>query len=81
MGKHRNIKRLEAMKKRRREKGNRGSLDVSPQRTHSQPAKKGWLDVSSQRTNNELIQKVHTLCQLLRWRFAFRESVANLRRK
>ena len=36
MGKHRNIKRLEARKKRRREKGNRDSLDVSAQRTNNE---------------------------------------------
>ena len=36
MGKYRNIKRLEARKKRRREKGNRDSLDVSSQRTDSE---------------------------------------------
>ena len=54
MGKHRNIKRLEAMKKRRREKGNRGSLEP------------------------RIDPKLHTLCQILRWRFAFRERIANL---
>ena len=55
MGKQRNIKIVEEMKK-RREKGNFGSLDVSPQRTDSQPAKTfaaRWLSANVQRTWDE----------------------------
>ena len=43
MDMHMNTKRMEAMKKRRREKENRGSLDISSQRTDSESIQKCTL--------------------------------------
>ena len=52
MSKQRNMKIVVEMKK-RREKGNFGSLDVNPQRTHSQPAKMlRWTLAISERIAN-----------------------------
>ena len=79
MGKHRNIKRLEARKKRRREKGNRDSLAVSAQRTdpklHLLWQILRWRFAFRECTTDP---ELHPLSQNLRWRFAFRELIANL---
>ena len=70
MGQQWNIKIVEEMMK-RREKGNCGSLDVSPQRTHNKPAKMDSLDVSPQRTHSQP-------AKMLRWTLAISERTANL---